>query len=166
VRDGERHEGIERMRAGLAGMDKINFRILWTAHLGHLAWALASAGRVEEGMDVLSKSLMAIDQSGEHVFEAELHRLRGALLRQSGALEEAEVAFRRAVEIARAQKAKSWELRAATSLAQLYVERGQRDQALEVLSPVHSWFTEDFETADLRAARILHQTLELDAGVG
>ena len=166
VRHGAHCDGLELMQAGIAGMDKINFRILWTAHLGHFAWALASAGKVDEAMDVLSKSFLALDQSGERVFEAELHRLRGSLLQQSGALEEAEVAFRRAVEIARAQKAKSWGLRAATSLAHLYADRGQRDQALEVLSPVHSWFTEDFETADLRAARTLHQTLELDAGVG
>ena len=82
------------------------------------------------------------------------------------AIEEAENEFCRAVEIARAQKARSWELRAATSLAQLYADRGHRAQALEVLSPVYSWFAENFDTADLRAARTLLQTLELDAGVG
>ena len=166
VRHGEQHNGLELMRTGIAGTDKINYRILWTAHLGHLAWALASAGEFEEAMEVLSEALLAVDQYGERVYEAELHRLRGDLLRRNGAVEEAEIEFCRAVEIARAQKARSWELRAATSLAQLYADRGHRAQALEVLSPVYSWFAEDFDTADLRAARTLLQTLELDAGVG
>ncbi|MER8388773.1 AAA family ATPase [Mesorhizobium sp. M1428] len=166
VRHGEHHNGLELMSAGMAGMDKINFRILWTAHLGHLAWALASAGKVGEAMDVLSKALRAVDQYGERAYEVELHRLRGDLLWQRGAVKEAEIEFCRAVEIARAQKAKSWELRAATSLARLHAERGHSAQALEVLSLVQSWFAEDFDTADLRAARTLLHTLELDAGVG
>ena len=83
----------------------------------------------------------------------------------NGAIEEAESEFCRAVEIARAQKARSWELRAATSLALLYADRGHRAEALQVLSPVHSWFAVDFDTADLRAARTLLQTLEIEAGV-
>ena len=148
------------MRTGMAGMDKINFRLLWVVHLGHLAWALASTGNAEEAMTVLSNALLAVDQYGERAYEAELHRLRGDLLRGNNAIEEAENEFCRAVEIARAQKARSWELRAATSLALLYADRGHRAEALQVLSPVHSWFTEDFDTADLRAARTLLQTLE------
>ena len=85
---------------------------------------------------------------------------------RNDAIEEAESEFCRAVEIARAQKARSWELRAATSLALLYADRGHRAEALQVLSPVHSWFAVDFDTADLRAARTLLQTLEIEAGVG
>ena len=154
------------MRTGMAGMDKINFRLLWVIHLGHLAGALASTGNAEEAMTVVSNALLAVDQYGERAFEAELHRLRGDLLRGNNAIEEAENEFCRAVEIARAQKARSWELRAATSLALLYSDRGQRAKALQVLSPVHSWFAIDVDTADLRAARTLLQTLEIEAGVG
>ena len=166
VRHGEQDNGLELMRTGMAGMDKINFRLLWVVHLGHLAWALASTGNAEEAMTVLSNALLAVDQYGERAYEAELHRLRGDLLRGNSAIEEAESEFCRAVEIARAQKARSWELRAATSLALLYADRGHRAQALQVLSPVHSWFAVDFDTADLRAARTLLQTLEIEAGVG
>jgi predicted ATPase len=147
-------------------MDKINYRILWAAHLGHFAWALASAGKVDEAIDVISKALLAVDESGERVCEAELHRLRGDMLLQRGVIDEAEHEFCRAVEIARSQKARGWELRAATSLAQLHADRGHKAQALETLSPVYSWFTENFDTADLRAAKTLLQTLELNAGVG
>jgi class 3 adenylate cyclase/tetratricopeptide (TPR) repeat protein len=166
VRHGEQDNGLELMRTGMAGMDKINFRLLWVTHLGHLAWALASTGNAEEAMTVFSNALLAVDQYGERAYEAELHRLRGDLLRGNGAIEEAESEFCRALEIARAQKARSWELRAATSLALLYVDRGHRAQALQVLSPVYSWFAVDFDTADLRAARTLLQTLEIEAGVG
>ena len=166
VRHGAHCDGLELMQAGIAGMDKINYRILWAAHLGHLAWALASAGKVDEAIEVISKALLAVDESGERVCEAELHRLRGDMLLQRGVVEEAEHEFCRAVEIARSQKARGWELRAATSLVQLHADRGHKAQALEILSPVYSWFTENFDTADLRAAKTLLQTLELNAGVG
>jgi len=165
VRRGERDNGLELMRSGIAGMDKINFRILWTVHLGHLAWALASAGEAEEAMEVISKALLTVDRYGERAYEAELHRLRGDLLWRSGEVEKAEIEFRRAVDTARAQKARSWELRAATDLAQLYADRGRRTQAQEVLSSVYCWFTEGFDTADLKAARTLLRTLELNAEV-
>lgn len=160
VRRAEHGNGLELMRSGIAGMDKINFRILWTVHLGHLAWALAAAGEAEEAMEMLSKALLTVDQYGERAYEAELHRLHGDLLWRSGEVEQAEIEFRRAVDIARSQKARSWELRAATSLAQLYVDRGRRTEAHEVLSSVYSWFTEGFGTADLKAAGTLLQTLE------
>ena len=166
VRRGEHQNGLELMRTGIAGTDKINQRILRTARLGHFAEALASAGEFKEALEVLSDALLAVDESGETVCEAELHRLRGDLLRRTGTVGDAEIEFRRAVEIARAQKAKSWELRAATSLAQSYSDHGHRAQALEVLSPVLFWFTADYETADMRAARTLLQTLQPDARVG
>jgi predicted ATPase len=74
--------------------------------------------------------LLAVDESGERVCEAELHRLRGDLLRQRGVIEEAGHEFCRAVEIARSQKARGWELRAATSLAQLHADRGNEAKAI------------------------------------
>ena len=155
------------MRAGMAGMDKINFRVLWVTHLGHLAWALASAGKVEEAMDVLSKALLAVDQYGERAYEAELHRLRGDLLR--------------------AKRCESRKQRA--NFAERSKSRGRRrpgrgssarPQALPSYTPTgdvelrHSkssrrsipGLPRDFDTADLRAARTLLQTLEIDAGVG
>jgi predicted ATPase len=102
-----------------------------------------------------------VDKSGARFFEAELYRLRGDLLRSDGtqAEAEAEAEYERAIEIARAQKAKSWELRASTSLARLRVDQGRRAQALELLTPIYSSFTEGFGTRDLQEARILLDTL-------
>jgi predicted ATPase len=90
-------------------------------------------------------------------YEAELHRLEGELRLRCDAADEqrAEASFRRALEIARAQKAKSWELRAATSLARLWGERGRRTEARDLLAPVYAWFTEGFDTADLKDAKAL-----------
>jgi predicted ATPase len=161
VRGGEHRAGLELMRAGIAGMDRINFRVLWTAQLGHFAWALGAAGEVKEGLDELSKALIAVDKSGTRFFEAELYRLRGDLLRSDGtqAEAEAEAEYERAIEVARAQKAKSWELRASTSLARLRIDQGCGTQALELLRPIYSSFTEGLGTRDLQQARILLDSL-------
>ncbi len=96
-------------------------------------------------------------EQGEHYYDAELHRLRAEILldQDGGALEEAQTLLRRAIEIARGQEAKFFELRAATSLARLLRDQGQRDQALELLAPVYDWFTEGFDTADLKEAKAL-----------
>ena len=159
VRSGEHCAGLELLRAGIAGMDRINFRVLWTAQLGLFAWALGAAGEVKEGLDELSRALVAVDKSGARFFELELHRLRGDLLRCDGILAEAEAEYERAIEIARAQKAKSWELRASTSLARLRIDQGCGTQALELLRPIYSSFTEGLGTRDLQQARILLDSL-------
>jgi predicted ATPase len=90
-------------------------------------------------------------------FEAELHRIRGELLRTAhpGATAEAEADFHRAITVARRQDAKLWELRAATSLARLWRDRGKRDEARALVAPVYGWFTEGFDTPDLKEAKAL-----------
>jgi predicted ATPase len=88
--------------------------------------------------------------------EAELYRLRGeALLAGAGTVSEAETAIEKAIDVARRQNAKSWELRAATSLARLRVGQGRRSGARDLLAPVYGWFTEGFDTADLKEAKRL-----------
>ncbi len=90
-------------------------------------------------------------------YEAELHRLQGELLLQQSPDNATETAacFQQAIDIARQQQAKSWELRAATSLARLWQQQGKREEARELLAPVYDWFTEGFDTADLKDAKAL-----------
>ncbi len=95
-------------------------------------------------------------QSGERWPEAEIHRLKGELmLSMEGADAGAERCFRRSIEVARGQQARSPELRAATSLARLWAEQGERQKAYDLLAPVYDWFTEGFDTADLKDAEAL-----------
>jgi len=98
------------------------------------------------------EALAAAAAIGERWWEAELHRLKGLRLLARGGAEDARAAFHDALRIAREQQAKSLELRAATSLARLWGEQGRRAEARELLAPVHGWFTEGFDTADLKAA--------------
>jgi predicted ATPase len=104
---------------------------------------------------VLTEALTLVDTTGESWYEPELYRLKGAsLLQQSSDNQtEAETCFQQAIAIAQTQQAKSFELRAATSLARLWQQQGKRDEARQVLGDVYGWFTEGFDTADLKDAK-------------
>jgi predicted ATPase len=110
---------------------------------------------------VLTETLAQVEKSGERRVEAELHRLKGELLLQQSPdnAAEAEACIQKAVAIAQNQSAKSWELRAATSLARLWQSRGKRQEACDLLAPVYHWFTEGFDTADLKDAKALLREL-------
>jgi len=164
VRSGEEEAGIDIMRGAIAGMDKINFRILWTAHLGHFGWALGSAGQIEEGLEQIAKALDAVEQMNERLYEAELYRLRGSLFYQSARVEEAESEYLRAIRVAQKQKAKSWELRATTCLAELLLERGRAEEAIGRLNSVYSWFREGHHTNDLRRAHAVLAAVQSASG--
>jgi hypothetical protein len=102
------------------------------------------------------RSRKAAEKMGGAPLEAELHRLRGeALLAGAGMVSEAEAAIEKGIDVARRQNAKSWELRAATSLARLRRQQGRQQEAVALLAPVYEWFTEGFDTADLKEARTL-----------
>ena len=98
-----------------------------------------------------------VDASGGRRNEAELHRLHGELLLRQPVpdVPQVEACFQRAIDVARRQQAKSWELRAAMSLARLWQRQGKRDQARELLAPIYNWFTEGFDTVDLQEAQAL-----------
>jgi predicted ATPase len=100
---------------------------------------------------LLAEALAVADESGQHSYEAELYRLKGQPLLQKSLDNaiEAETCFHQAITIPQSQSIKSWELRAATSLARLWQSQGKRAEARYLLSPVYSWFTEGFDTADL-----------------
>jgi adenylate cyclase len=103
------------------------------------------------------EALTFVDTTGERCYEPELYRLKGALLLQQSADNhtEAHVCFQHALDVARAQQAKSLELRAATSLARLWQQQGKRAEAYQLLAEVYGWFTEGFDTADLQEAKAL-----------
>lgn len=106
---------------------------------------------------MLAEALAYIEQAGERWWEAELYRLKGELLLLQSADNhaKAETCFHQALDIARQQQAKSWELRAATSLARLWQSHGKCQDAYDLLAPVYEWFTEGFDTADLQEAKLL-----------
>jgi len=143
--------------------------------LALLAGAYGKIGQAEEGLAVLAEALDAVNKTGEHVYEAELYRLKGELTLQQSKVRgpkskvpstqrltpstqveaEAEACFHRAIEIARRQQAKSLELRAVMSLSRLWQQQGKTKQAHKMLAEIYSWFTEGFDTADLREAKTL-----------
>ncbi|MBV8053732.1 MAG: hypothetical protein JO071_00660 [Deltaproteobacteria bacterium] len=122
-----------------------------------LAYGCFVASRVDEGMIVVDQALAEVEARGRRVYEAEFHRLRGEfLLMQNHSNESAaEGCFREALKIARRQQGKSWELRAATSFARLLDKQGKRDDARAMLAEIYNWFTEGFDTADLKDAKAL-----------
>jgi class 3 adenylate cyclase/predicted ATPase len=126
-------------------------------YLPHLARAHAELGQFEEAWRCIGEAMTAAETTKEKWCEAEIHRTAGEIALMSSEVDatKAEAHFERAVAIARAQKAKSWELRAATSLARLWRDQGKRDEARDLLAPVYGWFTEGFETLDLKQAKAL-----------
>ena len=136
--------------------------MLRTYGQAQLAEAHAWMGQYEKGLTLLAEALAVTNATEERRWEAELHRVKGELLLTQGpeAYTEAETCFRQALDVARHQQAKSWELRAATSLARLWQTQGKRDKARALLAPVYEWFTEGFDTADLKEAQALLHELE------
>jgi predicted ATPase len=120
-----------------------------------LSEGLARAGDRDGAAAALAEADVAIDTSGQRWWEAEIHRLWGTLLLSSQNFTESEACFERALNVARQQQAKSLELRAATSLARLWGEQGRRAEARDLLAAVYGWFTEGFDTADLKDAKTL-----------
>jgi class 3 adenylate cyclase/predicted ATPase len=160
---GRATEGIARIREGLA-----SFRtggggvgIPWALLL--LAEACAKAGQTEEGLTALAEALGIAARNGDRLYEAaEIYRLKGELLLASACAQnrtEAERCFRRAIDIARRQQAKSWELRAVVSLARLLHHQDKKEEARQMLAEIYAWFTEGFDTRDLKDAKTLLEEL-------
>ncbi len=122
-----------------------------------LAEACWETDRVDDGIGALTEALAAADEHENRAFEAEMHRLKGELLlkQTDSNAPEAHSCFERAIELARKQSAKSFELRATMSLARLLDQQGKRDEALSMLAEIYNWFTEGFDTADLKDAKAL-----------
>jgi predicted ATPase len=123
-------------------------------YIALLSRACAIAGQVEEALNLLDEALQIAERTGERWFAAELNRHKGQLLLHQGHTDAAEE-YRKALSIAEEQEAKLWELRAAVSLARLRCDQGRRAEARDLLAPVYGWFTEGFDTADLKEAKAL-----------
>ncbi len=162
ARDGDGLTGIEEMRCGIETLLANNTAICLTAVYRLLAEGCAQVGRPLEALAAIKTALNLAQRTRECFFEPELRRFQGELLLQRGdcgAESKAEECFRRAIEMARQQSAKSWELRASASLSRLWLQQGKQSEALEVLAPICSWFAEVRDTADLKEARELLQEL-------
>jgi predicted ATPase len=158
---GQREEGMAQMQQGLAAWHATGAVVFRPYGLALLAEAYAQVGRCEEGFTLLAEALALTNDREERRWEAELYRLKGELLLVHAAAHhaEAETCFRQALAVARHQQAKSWELRAAMSLAHLWQQQGKHTEARELLAPIYSWFTEGFDTADLQEAKALLEDL-------
>jgi predicted ATPase len=126
-------------------------------HLAYLAMGYAEMGKFDEAQSCVAEAMTLIETTGEKWHEAEVNRIAGEIgltLSDPNAVK-AEAYFERSLAIARQQQAKSWELRAAMSMARLWRDQGKRDEARELLAPVYGWFTEGFDTLDLKEAKAL-----------
>jgi class 3 adenylate cyclase/predicted ATPase len=154
---GQPRSGVLELRRGLEACVSSGMHLFEPYQRALLAEALMGAGESEAGLDVLEKAMRFVSESGLRFWDAELRRLKGKLLTRmsEGRPEEVEACYQEALAEARRQRAKSPELRAATSLAGFWRDHGRRDEARELLAPVYGWFTEGFDTPDLLDARAL-----------
>ena len=185
---GRGEEGLVQMRDGLATHRAVGAEVLVPAFLALVAEKQERLGLIADGLSTVTEALVGGQQSGQHFWKAELHRLEGALTlrteagagRDTGArgggarppaaaptrtAKGAESSFRQAIAVARRQQAKSFELRAVTSLSRLWARQGKNSEAHALLADVYGWFTEGLDTADLREARSLLGELAHSTGV-
>jgi class 3 adenylate cyclase/predicted ATPase len=155
VKKGDVAEGISLMRSGVAAYRATGAEMWIPYHTALRARACEIAGQVEEGLTLLDEALQIVQRTGERWYSAELNRHKGQLLLRQGYAQAAEELFRKALSIAREQEAKLWELRAAVSLARLRCDQGRRAEARDILAPVYDWFTEGFDTPDLKEVKAL-----------
>ncbi|MDX0534968.1 adenylate/guanylate cyclase domain-containing protein, partial [Sinorhizobium medicae] len=148
-------EGIERLRDGLAGMQAIGSGMTAPWAMGLLAEAHGKADRFAEGSTLIDEALTIVTRTGNRWCEAELHRLKGELISSSSECDPAEIeaCFRRALDVARMQDAKMWELRSAVSLARLWRAQGRRAQARALLMPLLGCLSNGQGTLDLQDAQ-------------
>jgi predicted ATPase len=156
---GQGEEGMTQIKQGLAAYQATGVARDRPYYLALLAEASIQTGQIITGLEALAEALATLAKSGGYWWEAELHRLKGALFLvhkdTSSTWVEAEECFCQALAVARRQQAKSLALRAAMSLSRLWQRQGKRAGAYQGLADVYQWFTEGFETADLKAARAL-----------
>jgi class 3 adenylate cyclase/predicted ATPase len=157
VESGQDETGIAEMQQALDELAELRSAIMRPQLLAMLAEGLWKVGRHDAAVGALGHGIAKAQQQGQHYYDAELHRLRAEILldMDGNAVEEAEALFHQSLEIARRQEAKTFELRAATSLARLWQRQGKRAAARDLLAPIYAWFTEGFATRDLKTAKAL-----------
>jgi predicted ATPase len=158
---GEAAEAIRISPSGLSASRSTGSRYLLPLFLSHLAWAYAELGRCDDASRCIEEVIITLETTKERWFEPEAHRIAGEIALRSTMANatKARSYFERALALAREQQAKSWELRASMSLARLWRDQGKVQQAGELLAPVYGWFTEGFDTRDLKDAKALLEEL-------
>ena len=152
---GQAPAGLALVAQGLSGLRATGAILNTPWALCFLAEASAKVGQLEEGLHCLAEAAQLVETTHERWWEAELRRLRGDLLDATGDRAAAEQSYHQALAVAKRQRAKSFELRAATSLARLWRDQGKRTEARDLLAPIYNWFTEGFDTPVLKEARAL-----------
>jgi predicted ATPase len=154
---GKASDAVQMITASIIGSQSTG-STLWTPYfLSYLARAYAELRLFADAWRCIGEATSVVETTKERWFEAEVNRIAGEIAFKSPTPDtaKAEAYFERALSVARAQQAKSWELRAAMSMARLWRDQGKRDEARELLAPVYGWFTEGFDTLDLKEARAL-----------
>ncbi|MGB9318117.1 MAG: adenylate cyclase, partial [Pseudolabrys sp.] len=158
---GKASEAIQMITSGISMYRSTGSRLYLPIFLSHLSRTYAELGQFDQAWRCIGEAMTAVETTKERWFEAEIHRVTGEIalkLSQLGSLQ-AETYFERALTVARARHAKSWELRAATSMARLWHDQGMREKARDLLAPVYGWFTEGLDTRDLKEAKALLHAL-------
>jgi predicted ATPase len=150
-------DAIQMITSGIAALQSTGATVWAPLHLSLLASAHAQLGQFDDAWRCIGKAMTAVETTKESWFEAEVQRIAGeiALLSPKPDAAKAQACFERALSVARQQQAKSWELRAAMSLARLRRDQGKVREARELLAPVYGWFSEGFDTRDLKDAKAL-----------
>jgi predicted ATPase len=158
---GKALEAVPILTSGITALRSMGQTFIIPASLLHLAMAHAEIGQFDDAWRCIHEGIMTVEASKIRWWEAEFHRMAGEITLKSPAPDaaKAEAHFQRALAVARQQQAKSWELRAAMSLAQLWRVQSKRDEARNLLAPVYGWFTEGFDTRDLKEAKTLLDAL-------
>jgi predicted ATPase len=161
ARTGKASDAVQMITSGLNVWRSTRATLWVPLYLSYLAGAHADGGNFEEAWRCIGEAATAVETAKEKLWEAEIHRTAGetALLSPEPDGAKAEAYFERALGVARAQQAKSWELRAAMSMARLWGDQGKRAEARNILAPVYGWFTEGFDTLDLKEAKALLDAL-------
>jgi predicted ATPase len=154
---GKASEAVDIMTSRRTGWRSTGATVFRPVGLCYLARAYADIGQVDNAWRCIHQATKAIETSEERWWETEINLVAGEIARESPSPDEskAQAYFERALSVARQQQAKSWELRAAMSMARLWRDQGKRDEARDLLAPVYGWFTEGFDTLDLKEAKEL-----------
>ena len=158
---GKAADAVHMITSGLAEFRSIGGTLFAPLYVSYLAAAHADLGQFDEARRCIEGAMAAVKTTGERWCEAEVYRIAGEIALKSPEPGEtkAEAFFERALSVAPQQQAKSWELRASMSLARLWRDQGKAQQARELLAPVYGWFTEGFDTRDLKEAKALLEEL-------
>jgi predicted ATPase len=161
VLTGKASDAVQMLTSAMAAWRSTGATLWMPLYLSYLARAYAELGQFDDAWRSIGDAMTAVETTKESWYEAEVQRMAGEIALKSPAPDaaKAEAYFARALAVARAQKAKSWELRVATSMARLWRDQGKRDEARDLLAPVYGWFTEGFDTLDLKQAKTLLEEL-------